>query len=277
MIANKYIPMSKIGSGTFGTIYKGKYVKNDEYVAIKTEFLATALQTLKHETTILNYLHSKGSTRTPLVYWYGIHAGQFTLVMPLYERSLEEMIRSDAMSKQQSMKIVSKMIDILDTIHNLGVLHRDIKPQNFMIRNDDIYIIDFGLSTVYIDDKKELLPAREISPYILGTPKFVSIHVHDGEDPARRDDCISVIYILQYLLQDGHVHWENVQDSKSNDLEYSENHILYFKNTERRRLKSMHFESIESNTILGLILGHLYELSFIEQPNYQWMCSLLHE
>jgi len=277
MIANKYTPMSKIGSGTFGTIYRGKYAKTGEYVAIKTELLDTSLQTLKHETTILNYLHSKGSTHTPLVYWYGIHLRQFTLVIPLYERSLEEMIHSNAMSKIQSMKIVSKMIDILDTIHNLGVLHRDIKPQNFMMRNDDVFLIDFGLSTVYMDDKKVILPQRELSSYMLGTPKFVSIHVHNGEDPTRRDDCISVIYILQYLLLDGHLYWENVQDKQIGDVKYSENHILYFKNAERKRLKSMHFESIQTASILGIILGHLYEMSFIEQPNYQWMRSLLHD
>jgi len=112
---------------------------------------------------------------------------------------------------------------------------------------------------------------------MLGTPKFVSIHVHNGEDPTRRDDCISVIYILQYLLLDGHLYWENVQDKQIGDVKYSENHILYFKNAERKRLKSMHFESIQTASILGIILGHLYEMSFIEQPNYQWMRSLLHD
>ena len=277
IIANKYLIMSKIDSGQFGSVYKGKYMKNDEKVAIKIEDMISELQTLKHEANILNYLHSKGSNNTPSVYWYGIYKNHFTLIMPLYEYSLEYLIQNHSMSKMRIMKMVSKMIEIMETIHRVGILHRDLKPQNFMLRNDDLYLIDFGLSTVYMDDKYKICPQRPISSYILGTPKFVSIRIHDGEDPSRSDDCISVIYILQYLLQDGHIHWENVQEDDQVNSEYSENHILYYKNAIRKKIKKEHLNSIDKSTILGFILEHLYELTFYDQPNYQWIRSLLHD
>ncbi len=276
IIANKYLIVSKIGSGQFGTVYNGKYMKTDEKVAIKTESMDNELQTLKHEANILNYLYSKGSNNTPSLYWYGIYENHFTLIMPLYESSLEDMIRNNLMSKMRIMKIASKMIDILETIHRVGVLHRDIKPQNFMLRNDELYLIDFGLSTVYMDDKYNVCPPRDLSSYILGTPKFASIRIHDGEDPSRSDDCISAVYILQYLLQDGHVHWENVQEEQTS-TEYSENHILYYKNVIRKHLKKEHLNLIDKTTIYGLILEHLHELSFYEQPKYQWIRSLLQD
>ena len=49
-------------------------------------------------------------------------------------------------------KIMKKCLNVLKSIHQHGVLHRDIKPQNFMIKHDDIYLIDFGLSIFYIDE-----------------------------------------------------------------------------------------------------------------------------
>lgn len=275
LIANKYLPVSKIGSGKFGAVYTGKYVKADKSVAIKIEFLDTNLQTLKHETTILNYLHSKGSEYTPQVYWYGIHLKQYVLVMPLYERSIEDLLHSNSLSMIQSIKMATKMIDILETIHTMGVIHRDIKPQNFMLNGTDIYLIDFGLSTVYVDDNGKNFKPRAASSYILGTPKFVSIHIHKGEDPSRRDDCISVMYILLYMMRGGHVPWENINIQASGT--YEEDHILYYKNVGRMRIKMDFNESHDSNSSIGIILKHLHGLSFADRPNYQWMISTLVE
>jgi len=275
LIANKYLPVSKIGSGKFGAVYTGKYVKTDKPVAIKIEFLDTNLQTLKHETTILNYLHSKGSEYTPQVYWYGIHLKQYVLVMPLYKRSIEDLLHSDSLSKIQSIKMATKMIDILETIHTMGVIHRDIKPQNFMLNGSDIYLIDFGLSTVYVDDNGKNFEPRAASSYILGTPKFVSIHIHNGEDPSRRDDCISIIYILLYMMRGGHVPWENINAPVAGT--YEENHILYYKNVGRMRIKIDYNESIDPISSIGIILKHLHELSFSDRPNYQWIISTLME
>ena len=271
MIANKYLPISKIGNGKFGTIYSGKYVRTNEPIAIKIEQSNTELLTLKHETTILNYLYTKGSVYTPRVYWYGIHLKHYVLIMPLYEYSLEDMIQKHTMSKIQSIKIVSKMMDILDTIHHLDVIHRDIKPHNFMVKENDIYLIDFGLSTIYISDDEVKPP----SCYILGTPKFVSIHIHNGETPSRRDDCISVMYILLYMLLDGHLQWSNVQDSPNIPENIPENHILYHKNMNRKRMKMEHLESVTDESFFGIILKYLYELKKHERPNYQWIRSIM--
>ena len=113
--------------------------------------------------------------------------------------SLEYMIRNYEVSKIRIMKIGSKIIDILEPIHGLGVLHRDLKPQNFMMRNDELYLIDFGLSTVYMDEKYNICPKRPDSLEILGTPKFVSIRIHEGKDPSRSDDCISEFYCESQL------------------------------------------------------------------------------
>ena len=87
IIVNKYLLLNIIGNGKFGTIYKGKNIRNNEYVAIKTEFPE---QTLKHETKMLNYLYSNNCRDIPPVYWYGVFKAQNCLIIPLYDQSLED-------------------------------------------------------------------------------------------------------------------------------------------------------------------------------------------
>ena len=87
------------------------------------------------------------------------------------------------------------MINILEEIHNQGVIHRDIKTENFMLHNEEIYLIDFGLSSIFLDENMNHLHGKHNSSFIIGTPKFISIHVHNGKDPSRRDDIISLLYL----------------------------------------------------------------------------------
>jgi serine/threonine protein kinase len=82
-------------------------------------------------------------------------------------------------------------LDILETIHNSFVLHRDIKPQNFMIREGELFLIDFGLATFYIDENGEDIPNTCSQTTVIGTPKYLSINIHNGNDFSVHDDFIS--------------------------------------------------------------------------------------
>lgn len=166
-----------------------------------------------------------------------------------------------------------QMIDILDTIHSNSILHRDIKPDNFMLRdnNTSIVLIDFGLSTVYVDDTKKPIPlSKNQSTTILGTPKYVSIHVHAGFDPGRRDDLISIGYIWMSLENNGYLPWENINTNTISDYLYPEIHILHYKNRERARLKSWTvFKEYSLSTMTRNYLEATYALEYIECPRYE--------
>jgi serine/threonine protein kinase len=170
----------KIGQGAFGIVYKGKNIITGEKVVVKTEPYHVQFSSLKHESTIMNIMYGKSCRCIPPTYWYGIDPvlSLRVLVMPFYDESLDTFItertqRSRAGSLEVMNNIMRSAISVLDHIHSRYVVHRDIKPQNFMINDGDLYIIDFGLSTIYIDENNEHVKKID-SEHIIGTPKYVS-------------------------------------------------------------------------------------------------------
>lgn len=157
MISNKYIVTKLLGKGKFGKVYSGKYIKTGETVAVKIENVDSNIKLLKNETAILNYLYHNGCRKIPFVYWYGIHENCPTLVMSCYEIALNDYIANNNVAIDNNVidkKIISKIIGIIKSVHDAYIIHRDIKPQNFMFKNGDLYLVDFGLATTYVDGEK---------------------------------------------------------------------------------------------------------------------------
>ena len=128
-------------------------------------------------------------------------------------------------------------IDILEDIHKKYVIHRDIKPQNIMLKNGMLYFIDFGFSTFYIDSYGEHAILQNNHENIIGTPKYVSINIHNGITPFRRDDLISLGYMYLFLLC-RELPWDNLYKNENYE-NYEEIHILHYKNQQRKSLKSI--------------------------------------
>ena len=118
-----------------------------------------------------------------------------------------------------------------------------------------------------------LLYQRPLSECIIGTPKFISIHIHNGEDASRRDDLISLLYLF-ILLDTGSLLWENVQEDENDS--YIPLHILNTKNQKRKLIKTYYQQTME-NKIMKELLDYAYFLDFEEDPRYQWMIMQLEE
>ena len=270
MIQNKYEIIKEIGSGQFGTIYEG-ITKKKEKVAIKTEKENCPISLLKQETTILHYLYQKGCRNVPPIYWYGCYEEQLTLIMPFYECTLEQYIRNHILNVQEINKLTIQMIEILIHIHQHGVIHRDIKPQNFMLKNDRLLLIDFGLATIYLDENGEHVKEKPKESFIMGTPKFISLFIHCGIDPSRRDDLISVLYIYLYFLYEK-LPWENVDIEEHSD--YSPYHILHPNNQKRKNLKE---DFHNENKWKKKLFDYVYQIQYNEAPHYQKVISIIEE
>jgi serine/threonine protein kinase len=227
MIQGKYKIEEQIGRGTFSDVFRGHSLKTGEKVAIKIEKCAGTFSTeeseiriLKRETTILNYLGK--CSNLPKIHWFGnIESKEgptACLIIPFYDYSLYDWAKTEALETRipKIDGIRKRMISIVKEVHSKGVIHRDIKPHNFMVKMRDLYLIDFGLATFYKDgDGKHMedIVSKDATP--IGTPNYISLFVHLGHTPSRRDDMISLEYICGYLrgeeLEGDIVEWKRKQ------------------------------------------------------------------
>ena len=230
LINNRYKLLKRIGSGAFGLIFSAKNVNTNEVVAIKLE-PTTQMDTLTHEAAVLMKL--SGIQGIPSLRFYGVPDHNRYMVIDLLGKSLQTV--SNEHKKSVPIEIVQmyakQMVQIIQAVHEKGFVHRDIKPPNFMTglyrsenennennennTSDKIFLIDFGMSRTYIDDKTRAHRSNKIrTSGIIGTPRYVSINVHDGNEPSRRDDLISIMYVVIYLVK-GRLPWKAAASPES--------------------------------------------------------------
>lgn len=265
-IYNKYKIENIIGKGKFGVVYKGSHLKTNKEIAIKKENNDSVVKILKHETTILNYLYTHGCKCIPIVFWFGLYNNSTYLVMTYYPCSLYDYRKKNKLEENEIHNIMIQMINILEHIHKHFVIHRDIKPHNFMMdENNDLFLIDFGISTIYIDDNNNHIQIEDSKEYIVGTPNYISYNIHNGIIPSRRDDLISIGYIFLFLLL-GSLPWEK----KMNEIKKSEilpvNHVLHSKNIFLKNQKIIN--NMDYSPCFTKYIQYCYNLEFDTDPKY---------
>lgn len=239
---------------------------------------------ITYEARILNYLYNKKCKNIPLIYWYGMYKESPALVMPFYEMSVYDMFTR---STQNSSKykhtianpnitpnsIMRTILNILVNIHESGVVHRDIKPHNFMIKNQELFLIDFGMATFYVDENfRHIKEPDQPKEHLLGTRKYISIHVHSGKEYSRRDDLISTGYL--YLFLQNQLFWDKMYIPKEDVVNiYPETHILHIQNQCIQSAKELYniekclADNYATNPTYAY-LRYVYALEFSETPNY---------
>ncbi|KAD3068440.1 hypothetical protein E3N88_36320 [Mikania micrantha] len=239
-VGNKFRLGRKIGSGSFGEIYLGTNVQTNEEVAIKLENVKTKHPQLLYESKLYRIL--QGGTGIPNVRWFGVEGDYNVLVMDLLGPSLEDLFNfcsrklslktvlmlADQMVSQLPMKknifialafnthgnCYSFQINRIEFVHSKSFLHRDIKPDNFLMglgrRANQVYIIDFGLVKKYRDTTTHHhIPYRE-NKNLTGTARYASMNTHLGIEQSRRDDLESLGYVLMYFLR-GSLPWQGLK------------------------------------------------------------------
>eukprot|EP00250_Pteridium_aquilinum_P013038 c21093_g1_i2 orf=378-923(-) len=152
-VGGKYTLGRKIGSGSFGEIYVGINLQSNEEVAIKLESVKTKHPQLYYESKL--YKIFQGGTGIPNIRWYGVEGDYNVLVMDFLGPSLEDLFNYCAhkFSLKTVLMLADQMINRVEYVHSKSFLHRDIKPDNFLMglgrRANQVYIIDFGLAKKY--------------------------------------------------------------------------------------------------------------------------------
>jgi serine/threonine protein kinase len=267
-IANKYSIIKNLGEGSFGQLYVGENIFTDEKVAIKLEDKReNAKEMLKHEASIYRVLH--GIKQIPAMRNFGKEGHFNYLVMDLLEESLEDRKeRHGRFSTPKVIKTAIELITIFEQIHNRGIVHRDVKPQNFLIKKigekELVNIIDFGLSRAYIDDNNEHIPMKT-DRSLIGTVRYASLNVHEGITYSRRDDLESLGYVLIYLLAD-HLPWQGIK-AKDKTTKYEKIYICKKGYNSRCLCEELppEFEAY---------IEYTRSLGFSEKPDYTYLKNL---
>ncbi|CAH2069676.1 unnamed protein product [Thlaspi arvense] len=213
-VGNKFRMGRKIGSGSFGEIYLGTNIQTNEEVAIKLENVKTKHPQLLYESKLYRIL--QGGTGVPNVKWFGVEGDYNVLVMDLLGPSLEDLFNfcSRKLSLKSVLMLADQMINRVEYFHSKSFLHRDLKPDNFLMglgrRANQVYIIDFGLAKKYRDNTThQHIPYRE-NKNLTGTARYASMNTHLGIEQSRRDDLESLGYILMYFLK-GSLPWQGLK------------------------------------------------------------------
>lgn len=204
----------RIGSGSFGEIHVGTHVKTGEEVAIKIENSSTKHPQLFLESKLLSQLSS--GVGIPKVRYSGNEGGYNVMVMDLLGPSLEDLFNfcSRTFTLKTVLLLAEQMLTRIEFIHKQNYIHRDIKPDNFLMglgkQGNLVYLIDFGLAKQYCDPvTRKHIPYRE-NKSLTGTARYASVNTHQGIEQSRRDDLESLGYVLMYFNR-GSLPWQGLK------------------------------------------------------------------
>ena len=192
-----------IGEGGMSRVYLASRESDDEPLVVKVlrpevTRETNALERFLEEYKLVERIHSRHVAH---IYGHGVSADHAYLVMEFFDGGdLMKRLAGKALPPEQALKIFRELMYALGDIHEQGVLHRDLKPQNLMFRADgSLAIVDFGIA------KRIDAINRTSHGEVLGTPRYMSPEQVRGTVLDVRTDIYSAGVLLFQMLAGAHL------------------------------------------------------------------------
>lgn len=191
--------------------------------------------------------------------------------MDMLGPSLEDVFQS--CKRQFDLKtvlmIAIQLIKRIEKCHDERIIHRDIKPDNFLIggnenTKDSIFIIDFGLAKCYWNSEGEHIAYRD-GKNLTGTARYASLNTHKGIEQSRRDDLETIGHVLLYFLK-GSLPWQGLPGKSKNEK---------YNNIKKKKLETSLDELCKGFPIeFKEFMEYCRSLKFEQDPDYKYIIDL---
>ena len=191
IVGGQYRVVKELGSGGFSTTYLAVDITSEE----NSKYVIKQLQPRFNSPSIWENAKERFATEATVLQWLGNHNQipqllayfeenkQFYLVQEFIEgEEFEQEVNRHILSEKEVIEFLCDVLEILEFVHQQGVVHRDIKPSNLIRRKEDqkIALIDFGavkeMGTFVFDSTRETLQTQ-----VIGTPGYMSPEQNHGK------------------------------------------------------------------------------------------------
>lgn len=192
-----------IGEGGMSRVYLASRDSDDEPLVVKilrSEIIADkkALARFMEEYAMVESIQSRHVAR---IHGHGTSEEHAYLVMEFFEGGdLNKRLDGKALKADEALKVFRELMYALGDIHEKGILHRDLKPQNLVFRADgSMAIVDFGIAK-HVDAID-----RTSHGEVVGTPRYMSPEQVQGKALDLRTDIYSAGVLLYQMLVGEHM------------------------------------------------------------------------
>jgi len=197
--AGRYQIIEELGKGGMGKVYKALDKKINEKIALKLikPEIASDKKVIERFSNELKFARKVSHRNVGRMYHLGEHEGIHFITMEYVSgEDLKSMIRmSGQLGMGTAINIAKQVCEGLNEAHNLGVIHRDLKPQNIMIdKNGNARVMDFGIARSL---REKGITGAGVT---VGTPEYMSPEQVEAKDVDMRADIYSLGIILYEMV-----------------------------------------------------------------------------